>query len=236
MPSEKTAARLVDLCEPIFTTVCDLNRLGRAGARRAVEAVRNDVEAAFTEVGRAAARSNQMERQWKEVEPALCCFVDSMIENSSLSSAKEWRELRLAESRFKILTGDDAFFDDFLDRELEDGTANPEVVERLEVYFACLYLGFEGKYFGMPDQLQRVQAKVAGRVKQLLVAGRQGRVTPEAYEHLNETRLNLDSAPAMWGAGILSIFFLILFFVGTAFMYRQAMSGLTSAVTAINSN
>jgi len=234
MASDKTANRLVDLCEPIFAIVCDINRLGRNGVHKNIETVNNEVTSVWDKVSKAAARSNALERQWKEVEPALCCFVDSMIENSNLPEAKEWREHRLAETKFKILTGEDAFFDEFLDKELEAPTGDAETAERLEVYFACLYLGFEGKHFGVPDKLQKVQAKVAGRVKQLLGTGLEARITPDAYNHLNETKLNLDSAPAMWGAAILSVFFVILFFFGTTYMYRQAMSGVTSSVDAIN--
>ena len=234
MASPTTATRLVDLCEPIFAVVCDINRLGRNGVHKNIEAVNNEVTSVFEKVSKAAARSNQHERQWKEVEPALCCFVDSMIENSNLPEAKEWREHRFAEARFKILTGEDAFFDEFLDRDLEAPTADAETAERLEVYFACLYLGFEGKHYGVPDKLQKVQAKVAGRVKRLLGTGLEARITPAAYENLNETKLNLDSAPAMWGAAILSVFFVILFFFGTTYMYRQAMSDLTTSVQSIN--
>jgi type IV/VI secretion system ImpK/VasF family protein len=234
MASPSTAPRLVDLCEPIFAVICDINRLGRNGVHRNIEAVNNEVTSVFEKVSRSAARSNQQERQWKEVEPALCCFVDSMIENSNLPEAREWREHRLAESRFKILTGEDAFFDEFLDKELEAPTGDSESAERLEVYFACLYLGFEGKHYGVPDKLQKVQAKVAGRVKRLLGNGLESRITPAAYENLNETKLNLDSAPAIWGAVILSVFFVVLFFFGTTYMYRQAMSDLTTSVQAIN--
>lgn len=234
MAAPITAIRLVDLCEPIFSVVCDINRLGRNGIKKNIDAVNIEVTSAFEKVAEAAARLNRLEHQWKEVEPALCCFVDSMIENSGLSEAKEWRVHRLAEARFKILTGEDAFFDDYLDKELETPTADAEAVERLEVYFACLYLGFEGKYYGVPDKLQRVQAKVAGRVKGLLGTGLATPITPDAYKNLNETKLNLDSAPAIWGAAILSIFFVILFFLGTTYMYRQAMSDLDKAVESIN--
>jgi type IV/VI secretion system ImpK/VasF family protein len=234
MATLTAAPRLVDLCEPIFAVVCDINRLGRNGVHKNIDAVNNEVTSAFEKVARVATRSNQQERQWKEVEPALCCFVDSMIENSNLPEAKEWREHRLAEARFKILTGEDAFFDDFLKNELAAPTADAEAAERLEVYFAYLYLGFEGKYFGDPVNLQKAQAKVAGRVKQLLGAGLEARITPAAYENLNETKLNLDSAPAMWGAAILSVFFIILFFFATTIMYRQAMSVLTTSVQSIN--
>lgn len=233
MPLEKSPVRLVDLCEPIFGLACDLNRLARNEGRKGVDAILNEVNAAFDQVRTDASRTNQSERQWKSVEPALCCFIDSVIEGSALSAARQWRDHRLAGSRFKILNGDDAFFDEFLDEELAQSSVDPDSVERLEVYFACLYLGFEGKYFGRPDELQRVQGKVAGRVTKLLGTGRSGKVTPEAYEHLNLTPLNLDSAPAIWGAAIFAAVFVILFFVGTGMMYRILTSHLTDSVSSI---
>lgn len=234
MPNETRSTRLVDLCEPIFAVVCDINRLGRNNVHRNIEAVRNEVLRAFDAVERATGRTNLQERQWKAVEPALCCFVDSMIENSSLPEARDWRMHRLAEARHKILTGEDAFFDDYLDPDLQTAENDPEAQERLEVYFACLYLGFEGKHAGSPDRLQRVQAKVAGRLRQLLSGPTGGLLTPSAYQHLNETKLNLDSAPAMWGALILSGFFILVFFLGTTFLYRSAVSQLSTAVETIN--
>ncbi len=240
MASEKPQPRLVDVCEPVFGVVCDLNRLGRAGANESVEAVANEVEAAFAEVARLIGRSNHLERQWKEVEPALCCFVDSMIEGSQLPAGKDWREPRmrepgrLAERRFKIMTGEDSFYEDFLEKELEQDAGNADSLERLEVYFACLFLGFEGGYSPFPEKLQKIQAKVAGRVRQLLGTGRHDRVTPEAYDHVNTTPLNLDSAPALWGAVILSILFVLMFAVGTGVMYSMAVKNLGQAVGTIN--
>lgn len=233
MSKRSTELRIIDVCEPVFLYVCELNRLGREGVHQEFSAVRHRVNELLDQCQETASVSNRLAAQWKEIEPALCCFLDSMIEDANLSCSREWAERRLAEEKCTILSGDDTFFV-LLDDELEQKDTNGEVRERLEFYYACLRLGFAGRYQDDPDQLNRYNQRVAGRVQHLLKKGVHDLFTPDAYEHTDRRPLNMDTAPAAWGVVILTGTFLIFFFVLIGFFYKSSARNLESAIETIH--
>jgi hypothetical protein len=122
----------LELCEPLFTKVCLLNRLGRQGGGVAgYDQLRLEIEEIFAEIGKAADSDPTLRIQWQKLELPMIFFVDSMISESGLTVAATWNRGRLAYDR-KELAGDEKFFD-LLDETLND--ASDEASLRLPVLY-----------------------------------------------------------------------------------------------------
>jgi len=138
----------LELCEPLFTKVCLLNRLGRTGGGVAsYDQLRLQIEGIFSDLRKAADSDPVLRLQWEKLELPLIFFVDSMISESGLAVAATWNRSRLAYEQ-KELAGDEKFFD-LLDETLND--PSDEASLRLPVFYTCLGLGFMGWYAGQPD-------------------------------------------------------------------------------------
>jgi type VI secretion system protein ImpK len=141
----------LELCEPLFTKVCLLNRLGRkSGGVASYDQLRLQIEGIFAEMRKAADSDPALRVQWEKLELPLIFFVDSMISESGLAVASTWNRNRLAYER-KELAGDEKFFD-LLDETLND--PSDEATLRLPVFYTCIGLGFTGWYAGQPEYLR----------------------------------------------------------------------------------
>src|SRR3954447_11372919 len=99
---------LLEATEPIFQSICRLNRAGRKGAGLDFVSVRGEVKSQFEQVrlGVQALYKSQdanlrdkgfkLDKQYKAVELPLTFYVDSMIAESKLPCAREWHMKRLA--------------------------------------------------------------------------------------------------------------------------------------------
>jgi type VI protein secretion system component VasF len=248
MPTEiRTETKIVQICEPIFLYICELNRFRREGITEGsryvqYEAVHDRVESLLETAQKAAQASNRLRGQWNDIEKPLYCFLDSMIEDilgaregvEALPCADEWSRNRLAE-KFEIVAGEDAFFD-YMDETLAKRDNDGDARERLEFFFACLELGFMGKYkYGDAEGLADVLEKLAGRVQHLLRKGKDDLFTPETYEHTNTTSLTLEPQPVLWGVVIVTVFAVVFFFIATGHLYHLAADQLDQAIKTITS-
>ena len=238
---------IVEVCEPVFLYLCELNRLRRegiSGNSSAVKfgAVRHRIEKLLTDCEQAGRASNHLEQQWKAIERPFNCFIDSMVEDifgprsgeeEALPAAMEWGEQRLAEQKFGIVNGNNEYFK-YLQEDLGLKDNDEDARERLEFHYACLGLGFVGKYQGDPDGLAVCKQEVAGRVQHLLRGGADVVFAPQAYEHVNPARLNLQPEPVIWGVVLVTVAVLLFFFVATAWLYKDSARGLEKAVQVIN--
>ena len=112
-------------------------------------------------------------------------FVDNLICTSRLKFATQWAENRLATERNE-LAGDERFFVDFLEKDLED--TSDEAVERLAVYYACLGLGFTGMYLTQPETIRRYMERAFPRIRQWIDADPRTKISEEAYRY-TDTRV-----------------------------------------------
>ena len=81
----------LELCEPLFTKVCLLNRLGRKGGGVAgYDQLRLQIEGIFADMRKAADSDPALRVQWEKLELPLIFFVDSMISESGLAVAATW--------------------------------------------------------------------------------------------------------------------------------------------------
>lgn len=237
--------RIVQVCEPVFLYICELNRLRREGipaTSSAVKfgAVRHRIESLLAQCVESARTSNHLEQQWKDIERPFYCFIDYMVEeilgqrpgeDEPLPAAVEWADQRLAE-RFDIVAGNTAFVK-YLQADLDRRENDVDARERLEFYYACLGLGFVGPFQDDSAGLNACKQDVTGRVPHLLTKGADDQFTPHAYEHVNPARLNLEPQPLLWGVVIVTVVILLFFFIATGWLYKDSARSLEAAIQSI---
>lgn len=178
---------LLELTEPFFQYVCMLNRIARnpGGEDLTMEALRPAILTIFEQMRSEAEGDARLASQYKRMELPLIFFVDSMIAESKLTMAPLWHKNRLAYERNE-LAGDEKFFD-LLDETLNE--KGSEADERLEVYYACLGLGFQGWYAGQPEYLRKKMLDISKRIGRVIDPDQRARITPEAYAHTDTRNL-----------------------------------------------
>ena len=222
----------LELCEPLFTKVCLLNRLGRMGSSVAgYDHLRLEIEEIFAEIGKAADSDPVLRIQWQKLELAMIFFVDSMISESGLTVAATWNRSRLAYDR-KELAGDEKFFD-LLDETLND--PSDEASLRLPVFYTCIGVGFTGWYTGQPEYLRGKMLDISQRIRTAMETDKTARLCPEAY--LNVDTRDLVQAPASRLGGIAIVFLGLCLIVVTveAYLFHAASLSLTDSLSAIGS-
>src|SRR5580692_5586242 len=174
---------LLELTEPLFQYICMLNRIARnpGGENLSIDALRPMIVQMFAEMKEGTESDPRLASQYKKMEMPLIFFVDSMLAESKLSLAPQWHKNRMAYER-KELAGDEKFFD-LLDETLAE--KGSEADERLEVYYACLGLGFQGWYAGQPEYLRKKMHEISLRIGRVLDQDQRSRICPEAYQHLD---------------------------------------------------
>lgn len=184
---------LLELTEPLFQYVCMLNRIANSpgGENLTFEGLRPAIVQTFESMKAQAEPDQPLASQYRKMELPLIFFVDSMIAESKLTLAPQWHKNRLAYERNE-LAGDEKFFD-FLDETLAEKGA--EADERLEVYYACLGLGFQGWYAGQPEFLRKKMQEVSQRISRVLDKDQTAHICPEAYT-VTDSR-NLIERPGM---------------------------------------
>jgi len=222
----------LELCEPLFTKVCLLNRLGRKGGGVAsYDQLRLQIEGIFADMRKAADSDPVLRLQWEKLEFPLIFFVDSMISESGLAVAATWNKNRLAYEQ-KELAGDEKFFD-LLDETLND--PSDEASLRLPVFYTCLGLGFMGWYAGQPEYLRGKMLDISQRLRTAMETDKTARICPEAY--LNVDTRDLVQAPASRLGGIAIVFAGLCLVVITveAYLFHAASLSLTDSLSAIGS-
>ena len=220
----------LELCEPLFTKVCLLNRLGRKGGGVAsYDQLRLQIEGIFAEMRKTADSDPALRIQWEKLEFPLIFFVDSMISESGLAVASTWNRNRLAYER-KELAGDEKFFD-LLDETLND--PSDEGTLRLLIFYTCIGLGFTGWYVGQPEYLRGKMLDISQRIRTAMETDKAARICPEAY--LNVDTRDLVQAPASRLGGIAIIFAGLCLVVVTveAYLFHAASLSLTDSLSAI---
>jgi len=224
--------RLLDLCEPLFMAVCEVRRLAKAGIGLDFTQARADMRRVLKESSQKCLQEG-FRGEWQMVEPALRCFADSLVENLGGEDATEWARNRLAaEDPFGIPDPESAFFSDYLLPALErtKRSKHDKDVQVLEVYYACLQLGFLGSYYNRPSELAQMKTSMAGFLPNFFARTARDKITPSTYDHTIRRRLEFDTKPAIWGLVSLTVLFLIVFSCFVRWSYHQATQSLNKSV------
>jgi len=222
----------LELCEPIFTRICVLNRMGRAqGGLTNYDQLRSEIEQLLAGIRNSAEADPALKVQWQQLELPLIFFIDSMISESGLAVAAPWNRNRLAYDR-KELAGDEKFFD-LLDETLND--PSDEASQRLLVFYTCIGLGFTGWYSGQPEYLRGKMLDISQRIRSAMETDKTVRICPETY--LNVDTRDLVEPPASKLGGIVIVFAGLCLIVVTveAYLFHAASISLTDSLTAIGS-
>lgn len=228
---------LVELCEPLFQYICKINRLGRVstnvGPRQTRDQVRDEIKAILADLKSRADREG-LGGQFDRVELPLIFFVDSMVRESRLSATwgpqQPWRNI--AEER-REMAGDESFW-----RLLDDTLREPgdSATQRLAVFYTMVGLGFTGIYMNDPDYLRKKTREIAARVRGLVENDQTGRVTPDAYEHVDTRTLTQPPARTLVGLVILLVGTVVVLVVSYVVSFRGATRDLDQKLTEITSN
>jgi type VI protein secretion system component VasF len=180
-------SKLLDLCEPLFQSICRLNRANRKGSAPSYFVTSREIDSIFRQMSDEARKNAGLEIQYRSIEMPLMFFVDSVIAESSLPFAAEWDRHRLAYKQNE-LAGDQKFFD-FLEIALEEAKAKRTEGatnggdERLAVFYTCLGLGFTGLYAGQYEYVEKTMLELSPWVRKYVDTDDSALVTPDAYEH-----------------------------------------------------
>lgn len=178
---------LVELTEPLFLYVGCLTRAAEHNTQFDVEQVRREIIGIFAEMRIKAEAHPALAYQYdRTINLALIFYVDFMIKESDLNIADEWVELAFDEQE---LAGDEQFFD-LLEQTLAQNTE--VALQQLTVFRECLRLGFTGCYGDDWKYIRQkhtdIDNKVFGERFEL-----SGKLTPTAYEHVDEQPLPFRS-------------------------------------------
>lgn len=222
---------LLELTEPLFQYICMLNRIARnpGGENVSLEALRPLVVEMFDGMKAQAEPDARLASQYKKMELPLIFFVDSMLAESKLSLAPHWHKNRMAYERNE-LAGDEKFFD-FLDETLAE--KGSEADERLEVYYACLGLGFQGWYAGQPEYLRKKMHEVSQRIGRVLDQNQRAHICPEAYNSTDGRNLIERPGVKLLTIGVAFAGLCLVVLAVNFFLFQTASQGLANALREI---
>ncbi len=224
---------LLDVCEPLFQYVCQLNRSARKGGDLDESHVRSEIKSLLGEIKAKSQNDPQLTAHLSsdrgQIYLILLCFVDFMVRSSSLSFAHAWMDLAEEEERERA--GDEKFFE-VLDVTLKD--RSEAATERIAVFYTCIGLGFTGLYTGQPEILRKKMLECAARLRGMIKADETSRICPEAY--IADTRILFKRiGSSLVGIGIALAVLVIALLVANVYLYVDSSTQLAKPLNDIHS-
>ncbi len=223
---------LADICEPFFLYVCRLNSAARKGVSLDERHIRSQLEQELDDLrSRATASGNasSLRRQVELIERPLIYFFDSMMIRSPVGS--RWRELSVERG----WRGYEQDFFVILDETLREN--DEEATARLEIFFTCLGLGFEGFFEGQPEKIAEYKNDISRRLRadRLIDSSLSNRLCPEAYESTDTSDdLVKPVGGTIGGVGIIVVGLLVLLIVTIFVGYHATSKGLKQTLESIS--
>ncbi len=219
---------LLQLTEPLFQYVCCLTRSEAAGASLDVDEVRSGIRGILMEIRTKAEAHPSLAYQYDQtIYLILIFFVDFMIKESNLDIAQAWTELAIEENE---LAGDEQFFD-LLEKTLVRSTE--VATQQLPVFHQCLTLGFTGCHSDDWETIRRKRAEIEAKMRGETL-GLSEKVTPKAYEHVDQRRLRLRPLRllALLKAGL--VLLLVFLVSSNVFLYVRSTNKMRESLQEIN--
>lgn len=224
---------LLQLCEPLFQYICQLNYTSRKGATYDYMIVRREVEDLLTEIRtRAAADPTVAGLYDDKMELALIFFVDNVIAtSSSLPFARDWGDNRIAYERHPaVMTGDADFFSYF---QQTLGDRSEAATQKLAVYFTAVGLGMTGEFSDRPDQLRRMMIEASRRLAPIMDGKTNARICPDAGEWTNTEDLRPKPVRPPVLITIALVGLIVMFFGAFVALYRDSIGELNKNLQKI---
>ena len=172
----------LNLYDPLLQYLCQVNRLAREGAPFSYGEVREKITSLLAAIDKRAAEDPYLMEHVRHLKTPVNYFVDDIIsQNKHLAFRERWQTERLGFVK-DGLAGDDAFFLNHLDVELKQ-TPSKAVAERLLVYYVCIGLGFQGRYFNELTRLQDYMRQITPSIRPWLAEDSDERLMPQPYQY-----------------------------------------------------
>lgn len=216
---------LVEVCEPLFQYLCQLNYSARKGGRLDYMIVRKEIEDLLAEIKQRASTDASLAGLYDDkMELALIFFIDNFISTSSLPFNHEWSDNRIAYERTPaVMTGDNDFFH-YFDEALADRSEG--ATQKLAVFYSCIGLGMTGEYSDRPEILRRKMLEASRRLGNLIDTKVSARICPDADEHTNTDNLIPPPVKSPVVMTIALVGLIVCFFVAFGLLYRNSVHDL----------
>lgn len=162
----------------------------------------------------------------------LCALIDEIVLNTPWGSNSRWGSESLLISRHQEAWGGERFFS-YLDELMKRPGSN---LELLEFYFACLSLGFEGKYRRMANgrrELDRLRSEL------YILISRHRNYEPEGlsphWEGVSDRRIGIARYVPFWVIWAFCLFLLMAAFLGFIWKITQQSDEVMEQFSEISS-
>lgn len=122
------------------------------------ETVRRDIEVLVARGEEQAAAAGTSREKFRKAEFPVCCWIDEILLKAQWPGKDEWLKRPLQRSRFNTINGGEEFFTRM------DAAQALDDMELVEVFHACISLGFTGRFYqenqqALLDEISLAQAK-----------------------------------------------------------------------------
>jgi type VI protein secretion system component VasF len=225
---------LIDLCEKLLAYLCRLNRLGRTRATNYPEAgeVRTQIMSMLGEIKAKAPH----EVYTPAIEEALWATADWLVKGSRLPWAEAAWTKRGFDPHADRYDLDEVFYN-HLEATLAESPSEARD-QRLEVFAACIGLGYVGKYIFERDReraegLEREMRRIWGQIKDRQHLDERGRITPATYDATLEDDLRPPRVPGTVRYAVLLAVMIVGLVAAQVLLFNHARQSLRDAVGSI---
>jgi len=225
------------LASQIFLFLATFQRKAKRGAALAGDALHEELHKIFREVDQTAEREAGLSEPWTIARRALVYLVDEVMTTTEWEYRGWWDdnalETRLLNSPHKMRGI--LFFDDldkaksqFKQAQAAQNQTDPCLVDLLTVFYCCLRFGFEGKFAGQPEALDREAQQIRSMLP--LSSRRQTRTFfEEAYAHTVEVSPRYRTVMRLAAMVAVVVGVIIAFFGFRAVLWNELLDDLTTA-------
>jgi type VI secretion system protein ImpK len=208
---------LYDICSKLFLYLVTFNRRARRGDQMDLLTVRHELDAIFVEQGIQAQQNPALLPGYQMVEYALAVTADELIINSRWRHSRDWEdgENLLEYRRFQTRVAGVEFFERL--KKIRDSQT-----EVLEIYYACLAVGFRGQFRGDNTGYARERQTLYLRLNNRLLPS--DRVLfPKAYEHTITRDFTKPATLQLLRLLIVALVFIVAYFIAGQVAWDQAV-------------
>jgi Type VI secretion system protein DotU len=200
---------LLDLCEPLFLSVCKTNRAKRSGAN--LRESRAELEKIFAQMAAQAKPDRDLAGQYAQLEPVLRQFAG-----------------------FPCPSDKQEFFAQ-LDATLIDQTR--AATYRLAIFYICLGLGFAAGHEKDPQFVEEKARRVYDRVREFLeYLDQKKKLCAAAYQQTNRRVLQRPVGRRLAGLGVAAAVLILIALAVNAVLYLDRTRGLNQMIDSVLSH
>ncbi len=227
---------LTDIANQVFLFVTAFKRKAARGTTPAGDALHGEALNLFKDLDQTAQRDPAVAQTWESARRALVYLVDEVMTTAEWEHRGWWDEHVLESQVLKnpqkmrgIL-----FFDELEKAKKlasESSTTHAQGAnDLLAVFYCCLRFGFEGKFAGQPQEIERESQELWG------VIGGAGSAQPrayfdQAYRHTVEVPPSYQGTLRLITLAAAAVGLIVLLFGFRAVLWNELLDELNAAAT-----